>query len=145
MSKQNKNDLRECFHSFKHVINLANVLFFFFISLQTCSYSLNNVNSLNCSNDINSLHAIPSVLLTAFFKFRSFRSSHKFIAKQIFIWLYENISNHPWRRVFRNANLRIHWRLLTILKPSKKMYEVICLLCKKMYILKVYSNYNTWR
>ena len=49
------------------------------------------------------------------------------------IWL-------PVRSVFR-----IHWRLLTILKTSKKAYEVMFLKYKSIYILKLYSMLYTLR
>ena len=41
--------------------------------------------------------------------------------------------------------LRIHWRLSTILKTSKKVYEVLFLICRSMYILQVYLiHYTLW-
>ena len=39
----------------------------------------------------------------------------------------------------KELKLRIHWRPPTILKASKKVYEVMFLVCKSMYILNVYS------
>ena len=39
----------------------------------------------------------------------------------------------------KELKLRIHWRPPTILKASKKVYEVMFLVCKSMHILNVYS------
>ena len=42
--------------------------------------------------------------------------------------------------------LMIHWRLLTILKAGKKsVWSNILLICKRLYILKVYSIHYTLR
>ena len=42
--------------------------------------------------------------------------------------------------------LRIHWRLLTILKISKKVFNVkCCLICKSVHILKAYLTHHTLR
>ena len=41
--------------------------------------------------------------------------------------------------------LRIHWRLSMILKANKKVYEVMFLICKSMYILEVCSIHCTLR
>ena len=37
----------ECFHSFKYIVDHANVRFFL-ISLRTCSHSLNDISGLHC-------------------------------------------------------------------------------------------------
>ena len=47
-----------------------------------------------------------SVLLAASFQLRSLSNFQKFIAIQIFIWIYEFFENHPQRRVFCNVNFR---------------------------------------
>ena len=41
--------------------------------------------------------------------------------------------------------LRIHWKLSMILKANKKVYEVMFLICKSMYILEVCSTHYTLR
>ena len=44
---EKRNCLKKCFHSFKYIIDPTIVHFFFFNSLWTWSYSLNDVNSLH--------------------------------------------------------------------------------------------------
>ena len=44
------------------------------------------------------------------------------------------------------VSLRISWKLSTILKTSKKIYEIMFfLICQSMHILKVYSIHYTLR
>ena len=79
---ERRNILQKCFHSYKYIIDHANVNFFF---------------------KVNCLHCFVWILL------RLFCSSLKFIAIQIShlntIWIYEFFKNHPQRGVFHNINL----------------------------------------
>ena len=87
-----RNSLQKCFHSLKYTIDHTNVHFFFLISLQTCSHSLNYVNSFHCF--------IQFLLYYLLHLISSDCSSHKFIAIQIF---YLTVS-HPeeiWRQHFQ--------------------------------------------
>ena len=43
--------------------------------------------------------------------------------------------SHWWVNTSKNATLRIHWRLLTILKISNKCLKSCFLICKTIYIL----------
>ena len=58
--KPKKDCLRKYFHSFKYLLDHANVHFFLFISLRICSHLLNDLK-------FTQFHVIPCVLLHASF------------------------------------------------------------------------------
>ena len=49
------------------------------------------------------------------------------------LWNLNSLVAHSFTKV---ALLMIHWRLSTILKTSKRVYEIMFVTCKSMYILK---------
>ena len=67
--------LRKYFHSFKYVIDKANLWFFLLNFLRACFRSLNRINGL-----FELFGVISSVLLTASFHLRLRRNSQSFIA-----------------------------------------------------------------
>ena len=81
---ERRNCLRNCFHSFKYIIDHANVRFFFLNSLWACSHSLNDISSLHCF--------VWFLLYTCcIFSAQIAYSSHKFITIKIFylnIWIF---------------------------------------------------------
>ena len=77
---ERKNCLQKCFH-------------FFLISLQTCSHSLNDVNSLHCF-----------LWFLLYYLLHLLQPSQVLLYK-VFVWLYEFFKNHIQRIVFRIVNL----------------------------------------
>ena len=74
------------FHSINYIIDHQRIGFFFYKQFKLFRVTF-------------------SVLIAAPFKFRSLCSSHKLIAIQILIWIYEFFENFPQKRVFCNENL----------------------------------------
>ena len=115
-----RNSLQKCFHSLKYTIDHTNVHFFFLISLQTCSHSLNYVNSFHCF--------IQFLLYYLLHLISSDCSSHKFIAIQIF---YLTVS-HPeeiWRQHFQlqvwstsSISAKLYWFVLFCILLATSFY-----------------------
>ena len=78
---ERRNCLWKCFHSFKFVMDHANIHFFFLISLWTCSHFI------KWRKWFKLLPVIRFVLLTVSFQVRLLGSFHKFVAIQIYIWI----------------------------------------------------------
>ena len=83
---ERRNCLRKCFHSFKYVIEHANVRFFFY------------VDSLHCFRRFR-LYYLLHLLSSDRFAALTSLQPYKFL-----IWICEFFKNHP-RRVFCNVNL----------------------------------------
>ena len=58
--------------------------------------------------------------------------------KRMILLIFKNYINH------QSHSLRIHWRLPTILKTSKKMYEVMFLICTSMIFWNCIQHTIHW-
>ena len=97
----------------------------------------NNLTTFFWRNTL--LHVIKAKNKIFVFYHRKFLLSNTFGTK-IFKWSAENRFIKKLRVCIF---LRTHWRLSMILKTSKNVYECF-LICKSMYILKVYSIHTLY-
>ena len=147
-SKRKKNCLRKYFHSFKYLLDHANVHFFLLISFRICSHSLNDLK-------FTQFHVIPSVLLHASFltclwpcKFQ--QSEHMNSLKTIRVEeLFSNVNLSNLEKVLQR-NLRTNRAMKCIFRKSgSKNFENLparrksCRrLCGLIYILV--CSKNSW-
>ena len=113
------------------------------IRKSTMSFKI-NLYKLIKNSTLSLLSIFNTFLKTVYKKSNTFKSTApqlmsaecRVISNMFLPCLYNNRHFRLWKIL---PGLRIHWKLSTVLKISKKVYEVCLLKYNSIYILKVYS------